>query len=114
MSGQPAPRIRRTKPVTEYLLAHKNEHVSVGEMARATGLTHKQILDTMSYLKIRNGLPIEVIASGSVYVYRESSQQPPTAPNGHGKRIFEEVGTTRDGRVIVQDEEGALYAATEL
>lgn len=60
----------------------------------------------------RDGFNIETVVSGRTWRYKPTVSKPEPAPSA--KRMFEEIGTARDGSVIIQDEQGAIYKAVEL
>ena len=58
------------------------------------------------------GYPIDTFSTG-VYDVRAGGLPPKGRPH-RSDRIFQEVGTTKDGGLVIESEDGKLYRATEL
>lgn len=104
---QPEPSKHRAKGVDAALLRyfdeHTNENIYIEDLEKLTGFDHQQILSGISHLKQKD-VPIFRIANG---VYRMDSR----STSGE---LFELVGKSKDGRLIIQDEDGKLYLAVEV
>lgn len=97
--------------VLNYLNANPNLNLTVEDVSKNTGLDKSQVQSAMSRLKQR-GLNIEVVLAGNCYRYIPTS----VTSNGHknNRKLFEEIGTAKDGRIVIQDTDGNLYVATQL
>lgn len=104
--------------VHEILQRNLNTDVLVRDISTETGLTKEQILGALQGLRTRRRLDIVTIFPGHSYRYtgalRTNDAELPATPQEQAKRLFEEIGTSRDGTVIIQDGDGALYRASEL
>jgi hypothetical protein len=73
--------------------------------------------NSISYLKNQQSFQIETIALGRIWRYRPAAVvAPPQNPDAvlcH-KRMFEELATTKNGDLLIQDENGKVYRAEEL
>ena len=109
-----------SRRVSEYLSKVPNTVVHVGDIASDTGLTRHQVLYSLANLRARNGYTIETRLRGESYIYRPSdtalapSVIIPQQRTKSTPRIFEEVGSTRDGVTIVRDEEAQLYRLADI
>jgi hypothetical protein len=90
--------------VQKYFEQHTGTTVYVDDMSAALDLERKQIQVAVTGL-IRKGTPIEVVHSGNTWRY---------GPKQSSKSVYEEIGTARDGRVVLQREDGTLWVATQL
>jgi hypothetical protein len=94
--------------VAQYLVKREGKLVYVQELQKDLGLDQRQAQNALYYVKAHTevGKGVEVIQRGAIYRY--------VAPrNGEG-RVFEQLATTKDGHLILQDEEGNLYRAEQL
>jgi hypothetical protein len=96
--------------VLEWLHRNENIRIHLSDIVRDTGLTKEQVLNALGNLRRREGLDIETLVRGEAYAFRTT----PAKPNGNGKRVFEEIGVSKDGRIIIQDVDGNLYETREL
>jgi hypothetical protein len=92
-------------------MRHKGVDVSIGQIAEETGFDRSQVQAAVAHLQKRNEVPIVTVVRGNVYRYTGEVAPDPTPV---GKRVFEEIGTTRSGLIIAQDTEGGLYKLEEL
>lgn len=105
-----------------YLDRHVGQIVSLGDIVAATGLTPSQVQSNLS--NIRNArtdtgfdmaASLSVVTAGQQWIWRPVPSIPkPANATPPGKRMFEEVGTTRDGAIILQCEQGKIFKAVEL
>lgn len=88
---------------------HEGREISLDFICRETGLDRKQV---MSGLKTaRQHLPgIEWVVIGASLRYSGPIESPAQVT----KRVFEEIAVTKAGDIVIQDETGTLYRATEL
>lgn len=110
-----APKRGAVAAVFEHLHANPGIEVTVHELSRATGFDARRVQNAISYL--RNGvhgrdLKIDVLVSGSTWRYMPGKPaEVASEPAPTGRRVFEEVGPTASGDIIIQDTKGALYRA---
>ena len=111
--------VKRAKPTNRGLSARLIEEFTrkPGETLYLNDLTKDLAAESLalrgaiSYLRHHTalGANIEVVAPARAWRY---------SPNGPaastGKRVFEELATTKSGDLIIQDAEGTLYRAVEL
>lgn len=111
--------------VYEVLAKNIGLPVSVDDIVKETGLDRERVINGFTTLRAR-GFQVEGVIKGSLYrltalapvpkeakreVYEVPEPEPVRTPI---KRMFEEIGVTRDGVVIIQDDEGTLFKAEEL
>lgn len=85
----------------------------VGDLSKQFGATEHQMQECIAGILRTNSMPgltVEVRARSWIYRPQATPQDTPS----NGKRMFEEIGETRDGSIIIQDESGGLYRAQEL
>lgn len=101
----------------EYFAKRTGEYVYANDLMKATSLSLDQIQGNINNL-IRDdklgklNFPIEVITRGQIWVHRPAPAK--VEPVQHERRVFEELGWTKRGTLIIQDEKGTLFEATEL
>lgn len=93
--------------VLRYLTERPNQPVFRHDIAQALGLTEKQARDAVYTLRSRNGQPIVEVARG-VYRYEPGNEQ------RNGTVLYQQVGPTKTGEYVIQDEDGNLYLARPL
>lgn len=100
----------------DYFQQHPNETLSVTRIAKETGEPHKRIQSWVTSVRNRNmdlgGGRMEIVMRGRIYRYVTGGDAVGSGPGG--KRMFQEVGTTKEGDVILECEDGTLYKAAEL
>lgn len=109
MGSQPtAPR------VLEYMEKRTGLTVYIGDMMEHLGMTRPQVQAAVYNLKAK-GHPIKVIAQGNAWAWAPNSNKSAEEKATNGRRLFEELGVSKDGRIVLQDADtGALFAAVEL
>lgn len=128
-----APRV--TDKVLDFLHRHQNVNVTIQEIREDTGLTRAQIVSSIGRLRGRYGIDVEPVVAGNIYRYRSGMAAPddlatrltaaidgkkdapkptPTPTPTPTASMFELVGTSKSGAVVIQDESGKLYRAEEL
>lgn len=105
---------RTTIKVLDWLKDKENLRIHVADAVKDTGLDKKQVLSALGNLRNRAGYNIESVISGEVYMYRSGPKKEEVDTIGSDKRLFEELGTAKDGRLIIQDARGTLFEAKEL
>jgi hypothetical protein len=101
-------------PILKYLSDNLGLPVHTDDLIKNLGLTKDQIHSSIYNLKNRRGVDIETIIAGEVYRLRGFDTAPKPAPAAVGKRLFEELGTTKQGVIVAQDQDGVLYKVEEL
>lgn len=106
--------------VMAYLVKHTGKPVQVNDLVSATGFSLTQIQAAMRNL-IRDDAPVRVIHRARIWVYDpEPKTEPKTEPETEPEtedvtdEIFEGIGRTRSGAIIVRDGKGILYVAREM
>jgi hypothetical protein len=86
----------------------------VNDLAKNFGVNEHQMQECIAGIIRGNDLPgLAVEIRGRSWCYKPTV--PKSAPTtAREKRMFEEIGETRDGSIIMQDEGGKLYSAKEL
>lgn len=100
--------------VLEFLAKNRGVDVNIWELTEATGLASEQVQTCLSQLRNRNGLPITIVAKGRIYRYEAENATVAVPEAPREKRIYQEIGNTSAGVVIVEDEDGTLWRVTEL
>lgn len=102
---------RMQDAILAVFLENKNQAVTLNQLTHQTGLEASKVQSNVNNLKNskRDHFTIETITRGQIWILRDSPEKPTP-----GKRIFEEIGPTRDGAIVIQDGDGNLYKATEL
>jgi biotin operon repressor len=99
-----------TEKVVEYLNGRSGQLVTVSEIEQALSLRRAQVFSAFQTMK-EQGLHVERPGQSTVRLH---PGRKPAAAKETCRRMFEEIGVSRDGRVVIQDEAGTLYAAVEL
>lgn len=115
---------RTTPQVLDYLIDNPGRVVCRQQIAEATALSAQQIRSAVQNLRVRSGENIEVVIHGESWIWRPreveeaaTATPEPAAPVSAApaqRRVFEQIGTTRSGDLVIQDEDGSLYRATVL
>lgn len=100
--------------VYEILRRNVGLPVNIDDIRKETGFSKGQIQAAIAALRNRNNLDVESIIAGHVYRARSLASTATPEPAERTKRLFEEIGIARDGRIIIQAAEGGLYEAKEL
>lgn len=104
-----------TPTVLRYLHAHIGETVFLKDIAVATKFTERQVQNSILHM-VNNGVEwVEVVSRGQAWRYH--GPMPEVAPEPAQKkepRLFDEVGVTRDGTLIIADLDNNLYRAEPL
>lgn len=96
--------------VTAYFTQHPGEHLAVSDLAALFDVNEGAIKASMASAVYRNALPgLATVVRGNVWVYKPNEESSKST-----KRILEEIGQTKSGTLILQDEEGSLWAAKPL
>jgi len=83
---------------------YEGKQFDINEIKAMTQLTDSQVRNAVASLISRKGMPIVPLIRGTVWKY-EVPDGPPSAP------LFEQVGMTKNGSVILESESGDLWIA---
>lgn len=100
----------------DFFIANPNRVVTIGEIALAIGETEiRRVQQNVNNLRNTRDSSInwkeliDVVSRGSSWIYRPDNQ-PASSPDG----LFELIGKSRSGVLILQDSEGRIFQAKEL
>jgi hypothetical protein len=100
--------------LVEYMMAHPGKPLSAETLMQAIGADRKmQVQNAIGYLRREKpelGRHIQVIIAGNMYQWEENPRPEPGGP----RRLFEELATSEDGTILVQDEDGRPYKLVEI
>lgn len=97
------------RKVLEYMKERPNVELTVTDIGHNTELTKDQVNNGIKTLKMQGTL-IDTVKPGYSYIYR--GERPTDTVTE--KRMFEEIGTTKTGAIVIQDTSGNLYKAEEI
>lgn len=109
--------------VLKYFADRPGDIVFIEDMRAALNLRDVQITSAIHHLSKRGRRNvraiIETVNAGQSWRYlgMDDTQNVPekqTQTRTEPLRVFEEIGTTRDGSLIIQATDGKLYRATEM
>lgn len=138
-----APKTLVTGPVLDYMESHRGQSVTLSAIVAATGLSEKQVQNSLSMLRRQHHMPITTIVRGRCWKFELPVDPSPetkagawsalqTAPVGipapvptpvpNGQMIaplpmvveYTEVGKSKDGLPIVRDVQGRLYKLAKI
>ncbi len=93
-------------------LAGKPVHVDT--LMERTNLSAVQIKAAMNHA-VKDGLPIKVISTATVWQFAGTVEPlKDDEPDNRTGELWEVVGHTKSGMVMLRDEVGILYRATEM
>lgn len=93
--------------VMQYLESHPGKTLHLGDMAADLNLTNMQVSTAISFIRRDGSLhEVEQVGKG-IYRYRPTNGKP-------SSELYEKVGVTKTGALVIQDENGRLYKAEEL
>lgn len=95
----------------EFFNKHVGEIVNVTDIAKTIEVTEKQIKGAVNTL-LGHGHNIESVSRGTAYIYRGMKQE--IKPAAVSRRLFEEIGVSKSGAIVIQDADGNLYKAEEI
>jgi hypothetical protein len=104
--------------VIDYLELRKSTPVSLPVIAKAVGEDEKTTQQAISRLVHRNIAHIDVITRGHVWIYHglNGADRFEFAKPKENRRgdLFECIGETKDGSLVLEDAAGKIYRAIEL
>lgn len=102
--------------VKSYLLRNAGQPVTADELQAATGLSIIQIQSQMRNM-VKEGEPVTVVSRARIWTYQPEPEPEPedeTNPDDPTGEIYEGIGRTRAGKVIVRDGNGVLFILEDL
>lgn len=99
---------RTSDKILDYFHEHQNVQVNINELIEATGLEKAQVQNAINNLKSRYHSNIETVMTGNLWIYKSGRG------DGPGSTMFELVGKSSTGVIVIQDEDGKLYKAVEI
>lgn len=104
-----------------YLQANTGKVVHLDEMVKALKLTPRQVQSNLGNLRADTigtaydlRLSIRVVVHGQQWLFEPVMLPTAPATSPQGKLCFESVGSTKDGSLIIQCEDGTLWKAVSL
>lgn len=98
--------------VMKYMSDRPGQTVYVESMVEDLEMEARKVQQTINNARNDHkdfGESVEIVVRGSAWCY-----VPNASTKKSGKRMFEEVGVTRDGSVLLECEDGGFYRAVEL
>lgn len=89
--------------LVQYLAERPGEIVFRKNIAGDLGLTDQQITQTMYGIVKEQPILVEVVTNGTSWRHIDSTKT--------GNPMFEQIGVTKKGAKILQDEDGSVYLA---
>lgn len=105
---------RTTDKILDYLVSRPGQVVYRGQISEATGLDAEQVKHAVSDLRTRIGENITTVTRGASWIWRPRQAETPVSAAPAARQMFEQIGTTKGGDLIIQSDAGTLYRATEL
>lgn len=105
-----------TRPqVMAYFAARPGEHCFLENIVKETKLNHGQVRGAINNMIAANRrgeleFPLEVVQKGQIWVHRPKAEEASSTVS----KVYEQLGITKAGEIIIQDETGVLYKAQEL
>lgn len=104
--------------ILEVFMENPNVEVTVEQIRKRTAppqgqgvpYTVAQVQTAIANLRNRNQVPIESVVAGRVYRYTPGKK--PTSDGS--KRLFETLAVLKNGALLLEDENGAIFRAVEL
>lgn len=110
--------------ITQYLSNREGQYCHVAEMSKELNYTYTQIrcaINSKRYEDEDWGSRIAIITRGSTWMWKQSNHENEASIPLNGtsnekvkSSSFEQIGITKTGNLILQDENGNLYRASEL
>lgn len=92
--------------VIEYFTKRPGETLYVTDLASALGVDKTQVQQCITNFKLKGEMPdLETLVRGNSWVYK------PNHNKSNDKRLFEELGVTKSGAIVIQDSDGNLWRA---
>jgi hypothetical protein len=108
---------RQVRPdVLRYLVRRTGEICFLKDIVTETGFTERQVQSCIAHMR-EEGVPIVVETRARAWRYTADHETATTPKNAHRPEdddVFERVGTTKTGKIIVRGDSGTLYVLHEL
>lgn len=117
MAESNGPKRRLIRPdVLRFLVRRTGEICFLKDIVTETGFTERQVQSCIAHL-IEEGVPITVETRARAWRYMpepmlEAKREPEHKPEDDD--VFERVGVTRSGKIIVRGDSSTLYVLHEL
>jgi hypothetical protein len=109
--GKGAGRVMIKQRVIEHFQKAPGTQQFVGDLAKQFNVSERQVQECIAGILRMDSLPgLAIVTRTRCWMYRPEAAQQPRASD---KRMFEEIGPSRDG-IVIQDDAGKLYLAREL
>lgn len=103
--------------ILKVLMDHpRNQSIHVDTIVAKTGFTPEQVKTSMNNM-VKDGLPVKVISRASLWLYTGDAEPEATAAPTASRagEYMEIVGMIKStGALMLRDEDGILYRATEM
>lgn len=104
-----------------YFAKNAGVHIFLNDLVAATKLDKDQVQGNVNNIirDYNNGtldFHLECVTRGQVWIHRPGQQKAAAAATKaeRPKRVFEELATTKSGKLLIQDDGGIVYEAIEL
>lgn len=98
--------------IIDFLSKRRNQIVTVTEMMEELKLTKTQIQGNITHLQKRSNVKITTCVAGQAWMLTDGPVE--KKPVSGSRRMFEEIGPSKAGFLVIQDTDGKLYKAEEL
>lgn len=105
-----------TGDVTSYFASRDGETCTIKQMSNDLGYTEQQIracISNKTHHSKEWASHLTVYVRGQVYKWRSEPVLVPKTTD-EKSNLYEQIGVTKNGDLILQDEEGNLFRASEL
>lgn len=107
--------------IIAYFDRHVGQIVNIEDIVAELGLELRQAQGNIANIRNSDNGPldwkasIQVVTHGRQYLYRPVPKTTPaTSPVKPTKRCFEEIGSVKDGSLLIQADDGTIWKAVEL
>lgn len=101
--------------VLDYFLGNADRSIGINELVQNLDYPSKPIRNAISYLHTNKGFNIKTEMLGKRWKYLSEKTVPPGPKTGPGKKdLLEVLAVTRNGTVLVEAEDGAIFKLVEL
>lgn len=104
-----------TTQIKAHLMANQGRPVKVEELAAVVGKPVATVQKSMNIIAEDPDWEVFIAARGRLWNVRYiPDAEPEAAKVASEPRMFEEIGFTRDGKLIIKDEDRRLWVAEEM
>ncbi len=97
--------------ILDFLAQRRNQVVTVTEMMHELKLDKRQIQGNITHIRKRTSVTIETVIAGQAWMLKDGPQE---SAKSNGRMMFEEIGPSKAGVLVLQNTDGKLYKAEEL